>query len=356
MATPFLSSEEYDERAHRLYDNGEYDQALELLKEALGLYPHSVELYVGLGYTRLARDEFVWAKQSFERALVLDPEHEDGLVGLGEALLRFGEEEEAIALFRKACETCRDDLDLMMTMGRALYREKIYDEARELFEGVVIQHSDSAEAAAAYAYVLHRLSDETGARRQLRRSLHLDPEFHEARIYLAHLLYDRGDWAGAAREFERVPSSEHFDSLAVWRLIELKRALSGTQAGDPDVAPWERRLEELETEPDPIEDLLAEIEAAAEADEASNAMELAVRREIEAHRLQLPDGGTFEGTWQDLVMQICDARGEPGESVAQFMQRRAAEAHARMGVALPAEDPKEFLMAGERAGYWQIEY
>ena len=73
MATPFLSSEEYDERAHRLYDNGEYDQALDVLKEALGLYPHSVELYVGMGYTRLAREEFVWAKQSFERALVLDP-------------------------------------------------------------------------------------------------------------------------------------------------------------------------------------------------------------------------------------------------------------------------------------------
>jgi Flp pilus assembly protein TadD len=356
MATPFLSSEEYDERAHRLYDNGEYDQALELLKEALGLYPHSVELYVGLGYTRLAREEFVWAKQSFERALVLDPEHEDGLVGLGESLLRFGEEAEAIALFRKACETCRDDLDLMMTMGRALYRERIYDEAKELFEGIVTQHSDSAEAAAAFAYVLHRLEDETGARRQLRRALHLDPEFHEARIYLAHLLYDRGDWAGAAREFERVPIAEHFDSLAVWRLIELKRALTGTQPGDDDVIPWEKRLEELETEPDPIEELLAEIEAAAESDDASHAMENAVRREIEAHRLQLPDGGTFTGTWQDLVMQICDARGEPGESVAQFMQRRAAEAHARMGVALPAEDPKEFLKAGERAGYWQIEY
>jgi Tfp pilus assembly protein PilF len=358
MATPFLSSEEYDERAHRLYDNGEYDQALEILKEALGLYPHSVELYVGLGYTRLAREEFVWAKQSFERALVLDPEHEDGLVGLGESLLRFGEEEEAIALFRKACETCQDDLDLMMTMGRALYRERIYDEAKEVFEMIVSQHTDSAEGAAAYAYVLHRLEDETGARRQLRRALHLDPDYHEARIYLAHLLYDRGDWAGSAREFERVPPAEHFDSLAVWRLIELKRAITGTQPGDTDVAIWEKRLEELETEPDAIDDLLAEIEAAAEnaAGEEPGPMEFAVRREIEAHRLQLPDGGIFTGTWQELVILVCESCGEPGESVAQFMQRQAAEAHARMGVALPAEDPKEFLMAGERAGYWQIEY
>ena len=104
MATPFLSSEEYDDRAHRYYDDGSYDAALDTLKEGLRLYPHSVELYVGLGYTRLAREEYVWARQAFERALVLDPEHEDGLVGMGESLLRFGNREEAIRLFARARE------------------------------------------------------------------------------------------------------------------------------------------------------------------------------------------------------------------------------------------------------------
>ena len=98
MASPFLSSEEYDERAHRLYDDGKYDSALDTLKEGLKLYPHSVELRIGLGYTRLAREEFVWAKQAFEQALVLDPEHEDALVGMGEALLRFGGRDRALEL------------------------------------------------------------------------------------------------------------------------------------------------------------------------------------------------------------------------------------------------------------------
>ena len=67
MATPFLSSEEYDERAHRLYNAGDYDRALEMLKEGLVLYPDCADLYVGLGYTRLAREEFAWARQSSRR-------------------------------------------------------------------------------------------------------------------------------------------------------------------------------------------------------------------------------------------------------------------------------------------------
>ena len=67
MANPFLSSEEYDERAHQLYNEGEYDDALTVLREGLALYPNSVELHVGVGYAQLAREEFAWARRSFEQ-------------------------------------------------------------------------------------------------------------------------------------------------------------------------------------------------------------------------------------------------------------------------------------------------
>ncbi|NJD10896.1 MAG: tetratricopeptide repeat protein [Gemmatimonadetes bacterium] len=357
MATPFLSSEEYDERAHRLYDEGEYDTALEVLKEGLALYSHSVELYVALGYVRLAREEFAWARQALAHALVLDPEHEDGLVGLGEALLKFGECEEALALFRKARATCEEDLDLMMTMGRALYREHFYEEARELFARTVAIHPDSAEAAAAYGYTLHRLEDELGARRQLRRALHLDGEYHEARIYLAHLLYDRGDWAGAAREFERVPLAEHFDALAVWRLLELKRALSGLHTGDAELVPWEQRLQELEADTDAIDELLAEVEAAVDAaEEARSQAEGETGVLPEGHRVQLQRGRAVSGSWAEIVQQLLETREAGCESIARFLHGPGAEAHARTETAPPVEDPHAFLIAGERAGYWHIEY
>src|SRR5947207_14185357 len=49
MSEPFLSSDDYDERAHQLYNEAHYDAALEVLREGLGLYPHTVELHVGMG-------------------------------------------------------------------------------------------------------------------------------------------------------------------------------------------------------------------------------------------------------------------------------------------------------------------
>lgn len=81
MSDQFLSSDEYDERAHQLYNEGQYDDAIDTLREGLGLYPHAVELHVGMGYARLAREEYAWARRAFEEARGLDPDHEDALAG-----------------------------------------------------------------------------------------------------------------------------------------------------------------------------------------------------------------------------------------------------------------------------------
>jgi tetratricopeptide (TPR) repeat protein len=160
MPTPFLSSEEYDERAHQLYNEGLYDEALDVLREGLTLYPNSVELHIGVGYARLAREEFAWARRSFEEALVLEPEHEDALAGLGETLMRFGQEEAAARCFNRIFELgYADDLDLMLQVGRALFREASSRERTELFqlslrffEEAARQAPESAEAVACVGY------------------------------------------------------------------------------------------------------------------------------------------------------------------------------------------------------------
>src|SRR5437016_12604922 len=120
MSDPFLSSDEYDERAHQLYNEGQYDEAIDTLREGLSLYPHAVELHVGMGYARLAREEFAWARRSFEEARGLDPDHEDTLAGLGEVLLKFGERAAALACFDRVLALgFRDD-----QIGRASCRER----------------------------------------------------------------------------------------------------------------------------------------------------------------------------------------------------------------------------------------
>ncbi len=363
MPEGFLSSEEYDEQAHKLYNDGDYEGALEMLKEGLSLYPNAVELYVGLGYARLAREEYAWARHAFERAASLDPTHDDALVGLGEVLLRFGERKRAIELFDGVAEAgYDDDIELMLTMGRALYREAMYGECRDVFAKAAAARPDNAEAAAALGYALHRLGDDVGAGRQVRRALRLDPDLHEARVYLGHLLYDRGDWESALRELERVPPQEHWDALAVWRLVELKRVLWHLDAGDARLAPWEQRLRELEDHEDPIDRLLAEVEArmgvggqSAFYDPSQLELFEKERQEGRRHIVRLADGFRFLGTWHEIVRQMRDQAGFSHETMGHYMRRMAERWHEQSGVEIPFTDPETFLRAAAATGMVHLE-
>src|SRR5919107_5933895 len=264
MPTPFLSSEEYDERAHQLYNEGQYDEALDVLKEGLGLYPNAVELHVGVGYARLEREEYAWARRSFEEALVLDPDHEDALAGLGETLLKFGQQDAGVRCFRRNLELgYQDDIDLMLQSGRALFREGLIDDAKEFFEVAAQNAPESAEATSCVGYAQHRLGDDDGAIATLRKALQLDSDYAEARIYLGNILYDRGEYEAALYHLDRTAPEDHWDELGVWRLVELKKSIYRLKDDDPELKVWEDRLTELTGEPDDIDDMLAEIEQRA---------------------------------------------------------------------------------------------
>ena len=279
MPSPFLSSEEYDERAHQLYNEGQYEEALEVLREGLALYPHSVELHIGVGYARLAREEYAWARRSFEEALVLDPEHEDALAGLGETLMKFGQQEAGVKTFRRILELgYRDDLDLMLQVGRALFRDNLFEEAREFFEIAVQQASEMAEAVALLGYTHHRLGEEDSAVSMLRRALQIDDDHAEARIYLANILYDRGDYEAALYHLDRTTPEDHWDELGILasrRAEEVDLSPSGRR---PELRPWDERLAELAGEPDDVDEMLAEIEGRfndeRSADEQQGQLEL----------------------------------------------------------------------------------
>jgi tetratricopeptide (TPR) repeat protein len=355
MATPFLSSEEFDERARSHYDAGEYDDALEVLQEGLSLYPASSDLYTGLGYVRLAREEFAWARESFETALSLESEQEDAWAGMGETLLKFGRFHEALGCFDRVAELgFGEDLDLGLSMGRALYREGLFEEARDRFESLSRIHEGMPEVHSALGYTLHVLEDDAGARRELRRALHADPHFSEARLFLSQLLYERGDVRGALREAVRVPPAEHWDPVSLWRVIELKGTLEGVSEGADDLAAWRDRLRELEVEPDPVEQLLAEVEAAFDEgrDEAADPL---IRRGREVHTVRTADGALYVGTWEEIVEAMRNSLSDPGEPLDAFMRRAARRVQLLTGTELPADDAEAFIRESERIGLLRIE-
>jgi tetratricopeptide (TPR) repeat protein len=370
MSDAFLSSDEFDEQAHQLYNEGRYDDALAILTEGLSIYPHALELHVGMAYAQLAREEYAWARRSFERALAQDPEHEDALAGLGEALLKVGEREGAVAAFDRILGLgLQDDHELMLQVGRALFREGLLGQAHRYFELAASAHPDSADAAACLGYASHRLGREGQALYWLRRALELDPSYAEARIYIGNILYDRSETEASLFHFEKTSSEDHFDELGLWRTVELKKTLYRLADDDPDLSPWYERLAEIAGEPDPVDELLAEVEGTQPDGSMRDPHQLELfgtmlsdlttmqrRPGLADHHLVVTLAGqTLRGSWEEILAQFKAAdRGWAEASLTDFMATVAQRGRMEMGVTIPLTDAEAFLRGSAEAGAVRI--
>ncbi|HLB36923.1 MAG TPA: tetratricopeptide repeat protein [Gemmatimonadales bacterium] len=369
MSDPFLGSEEYGERAHELYNQGQYEEAVEVLREGLSRYPSAAELHIGLGYARLAREEYAWARAAFERALGLHPGQEDALAGLAETLLKFGERTQALRCYDEILALgFREDHDLMIQIGRALFREGMFGHARGFFEICATHHPESSEAAASLGYAAHRLGDEGNALLWLRRALDLDATHSEARIYLGNVLYDRGEYEAALVHFERTEPHEHTDELAIWRIVELKKSIYRLPVGDPELVPWRERLEELEGDLEVVDQLLAEVEAIQPDGTVRDPTQLELfgtllvelqgmqqRRSTEMHRVRTTRGVTYAGTWEEIVLQMkMDDRHWSEVSLSDYMEQVARKSRAETGMLIPATDAEAFVRGSALAGLLRI--
>ncbi len=370
MSDHFLSSDDYDEQAHLLYNEGRYDEALAVLREGLSLYPQVAELHVGTAYAYLAREEFAWARRGFETALNLDADHEDALAGYGETLLKLGDQRRAVAAFERILSLgFQHDQDLMLQVGRALFREGLLNQAHRFFDLAVSAHPDSPDAAACVGYATHRLGNDSAALYWLRRALELDPKHSEARVYLANLLYDRGEGEAALHHLERTHPEDHYDELGIWRYIELKKTIYRLPDNDPELAPWLTRLGEVAGEPDALDILLAEVEAQQPDGSIRdpNQLELfgtlltelhAMQKRsatAESHLITTLTGHTFKGSWEEILLQMKAADREwANASLADFMNRVALRGETETGVTIPVTDAEAFIRGSAEAGVVRI--
>lgn len=370
MSDAFLSSDEYDERAHQLYNEGRYDDALAILKEGLTLYPNTVELHVGAGYAELAREEFAWARRSFEIAVTLEPAHEDALAGLGETLLRLGERTGALQAFERILALgLQEDAEMMLQVGRALFRDGLLLQAHRFFDLAATARPELADPAACLGYTCHRLGLDGDAFYWLRRALELDPQYHEARIYLANALYDRGDSEPALYHLEKTAPEDHYDELGLWRTIELKKAAYRLSDDDRELSPWYGRLAEIAEVPDPVDELLAELEARGPDGilRDPNQLELfgtllselpAMQRrpgDAVGHTVVTLAGHTLRGSWDEILVQFKDADLSWAEaSLAEFMAGLAQRGRTETGIVIPVTDAEAFLRGSAAAGVLRI--
>lgn len=351
----FWSAEEYDRQAQRLCESGDYDGALDLLRRGVTLFPDAVELLVAVGYTQLAREEYVWAQKAFAKAMQTESDHEDAIVGLGETYLKLGERARGFRCFERVLDLgFGRDLDLMLSIGRALFREALWEHAERFFRRAVAADETSGDAAADLAYTMHRRGDGVQARTWLEKALELDPHNHDARSLLGNLFYEGGEPERALEQLEQVPIAKLWDAVTVWRLVELIRACRTVSEDGRELNPYLERLDALFIEPSAEDRILLEVELAAHGIEDSTITNL---DQLDLFGPEPESHGAIrvDGSWAGIVRAMCESSAEPGRSIEEFMRETAGRVRAMTGIDIPDDDPEAFLKASARAGVLHID-
>ncbi len=357
------NGEQYDAEAQRLYEAGQYDQALDLLKHALTRYPDSTELLVSLGYTRLAREEYAWARAAFSGALRIDEEHEEALAGIGDAMLKLGERASAFRAFEQLLELGFEiDLELMLCVGRSLLREGLLRRAERFFRLAQAADPESPDAALDLAFTFYRGGDHERALLWSREAVRLDPEFADARALFGNVLYERGDFHGSLEQLETIDAPNVGDAAVAWRIVELKRRLRGLAPDAEELRPYLDALEELSGDPSPEDRLLAEVEAEASGVTSGlgrNQLDLFGRppqaRLEQAHRVRAANGVVYEGDWESIVCDMRNGSDRPTLSIDDFMKQEALRLRARTGAEVSWATPRAFIEDSARVGALEIE-
>ena len=77
------------------------------------------------------------------------------------------------------------------------------------------------------------------------------------------------------------------------------------------------------------------------------------REEPEAQAVEF-DGTRFDGSWDEIVRRMRDAKGDPSHSMREFMTNLSNDSFSQTGVRIPTNDAESFLRGSAVAGLLRI--
>jgi protein O-GlcNAc transferase len=198
-----------DAAAYRL-SLGQVHSAKSRLQDAVAAYGQATELapdladaWFGLGIALQAANRQKEAIAAYRRLIMLEPDHVEGLHNLASALELCGQLGEAVEFYRRALEREPDRAATHNNLSSALYRCGQLEEAISAGRRALALEPDSTMACNNLGCALTAARQLPEAVDMLRRAIALRPDFAEAWYNLASALKEQGKYGEAAAACRR---------------------------------------------------------------------------------------------------------------------------------------------------------
>lgn len=222
--------------------NGKFDDAAEMIGQAVQLSPGNPHLHANLGNALLQAGDTKTATGHYEAALAIDPSLTEVRRNLATAFMSLDRANDALREITEAANRAPRSLEVQVTLGNILSEVGRSDEAIACFERILAARPDIAPIHGNLGNVLRQTGRIEEAIARYEKALSLAPGYAESHYDLGVAYQVLGDRADAEASFRKALDLDPKCSKAWRALANLRR----NSLSDADLATIDTELESTE--------------------------------------------------------------------------------------------------------------
>lgn len=181
------SVEQFLVKAHRAFDQGNYEQASRFFESVVSANPQAHAGWFGLGEIAFKVGQLDAALPFFEHASNLNPESVRYLHRLGEVCCRVGLVEEGLEVFQRASKKAGDNKDILCSLSGAYASLEKWAEAKKVLSRVVALPGAGAPHFCLRGLASQHLGELDDALEDFETATRIDSNYPDGWLSLGHL-------------------------------------------------------------------------------------------------------------------------------------------------------------------------
>jgi tetratricopeptide (TPR) repeat protein len=165
---------------NRLYENKQYEEAINLYQEILGEFPDSYIVHLNIGNSYFQTEKYEKAIESYSRVLEQDTGNVDAIMAIGNSYFNLGKTNEAMEWYSKIKFEEINNPVILYNVGNSLYENSRFEEALKFFRKTIEVKNDSLDARYQLALTLTALERYNEALKEFEEYLKYDSESSKA--------------------------------------------------------------------------------------------------------------------------------------------------------------------------------
>ncbi|MFP4081307.1 MAG: tetratricopeptide repeat protein [Candidatus Aminicenantes bacterium] len=133
-------------QGNTLYDEGKYQEAIQVFQNMLEEYPDAYIISLNIGNCYFQMEEYGQAEQHYKKVLEQDPENTTALIAIGNCYSNRGRKKEAMAWYDKVQFEKIEDVIVLYNIGNSLYENSQYEKALKYYQRAVERDDEFLDA------------------------------------------------------------------------------------------------------------------------------------------------------------------------------------------------------------------